>query len=296
MSDQDGAPPSSSGTPPQPRAKRTTGRNLPVAIASAAVLLAWIFGTLLWWNWGFVLFLMAAVVVGSYEVMRAFGKAKMQVVFMPIAIGAPLMLALSYWLAQTGGQLDGVAAILGGLALMIVACLVGRLRGPVRGFMQDAAASVFTIGYVPLLLSTLTLLLAQPDGNVRVIYYFILVACSDTGAYAFGSLFGKNKMAPHISPGKTWEGLAGGAVSSMVVGSILGVVMLNTQWWAGIIIGLLLALSGATGDLIESMIKRDAGLKDMGKIVPGHGGAMDRLDSLLVAAPFAWGSMLVLIG
>lgn len=296
MADQDGDQPPGSPTPTGPKPKRTTGRNLPVAIASAVVLLAWIFGTLLWWQWGFVIFLMGAAVAGSYEVMRALGKAGMQAVFAPIAIGAPLMLGTSFWLAQAGGQLDGVAAILGGLALMIVACLVGRLRGPVRGFMQDAAASVFTIGYVPLLLATLSLLLAQPDGNVRVVYYFILVACSDTGAYAFGSLFGKRKLAPHISPGKTWEGLAGGVLLSVVVGSILGVVMLGAQWWVGIVIGVLLALAGATGDLVESMIKRDAGLKDMSKLIPGHGGAMDRLDSLLVAAPFAWGSMLVLVG
>lgn len=296
MTGLDDDSPPSSPTPNTPRPKRGAGRNLPVAIASAVVLLAWIFGTLLWWQWGFVIFLMAAVVVGTYEVTRALGKLGMHAVFTPIAVGAPLVFAASYWLARDGHQLDGVAAILAGLALMIVACLVGRLRGPVRGFAKDAAASVFTVGYLPLLLSTLTLLLAQRDGNLRVIYFFILLACSDTGAYAFGSFFGKHKMAPHISPGKTWEGLAGGVVLSMAVGSLLGVKMLGAQWWAGILIGLLLALAGATGDLVESMIKRDTGLKDMGRIVPGHGGAMDRLDSLLVAAPFAWGSMLALLG
>lgn len=296
MADQDAdAPPAPSGEVATPKKKRTAGRNLPVAIASGLVLFAWILGSLLWWHWGFVIFLMAAAVFGSYEVNRALARASLHAVYTPVAIGTPLMLGLSYWLAQEQGQLGGVAAVLGGLALMIVASLTARLRGPVRGFMGDAAASVFTIGYVPLLLSTLTLLLAQPNGHLRVIYYFVLVPCSDTGAYAVGSLFGKHKMVPHISPSKTWEGFAGGVVLTMIVGAVLAVVLLDGRWWAGAIIGVLLSLAATTGDLIESMIKRDAGLKDMGRIIPGHGGAMDRLDSLLVAAPFAWASMLLLI-
>ncbi|NLA28745.1 MAG: phosphatidate cytidylyltransferase, partial [Propionibacterium sp.] len=154
---------------------------------------------------------------------------------------------------------------------------------------------VFTIGYIPLLLSTVVLLLAQPDGNLRVIYYFLLVPCSDTGAYAVGSLIGKHKMAPHISPGKTWEGLAGGVGLTLIVGALLGPVMIGASWWAGAIIGVCLSLAATIGDLIESMIKRDAGLKDMSHLIPGHGGAMDRLDSLLVAAPVAWLTMLVLV-
>ena len=268
-------------------------------------MLSWILGTLLWWQWGFVIFLMVAAVAGSYEIVRAFGRAKMNAVFAPIAVGTPLMLGLSYWSAQGdgqfadqlpgAGQLQGVAVILGGLALMIVACLVGRLRGPVRGFMGDAAASVFTIGYLPLLLATLTLLLAQPDGNLRVIFYFVLVPCSDTAAYAVGSLLGKHKLAPHISRGKTWEGFAGAVVITAIVGGIVGPFMIGAQWWAGAIIGALLSVAATVGDLVESMIKRDAGIKDMGTLVPGHGGAMDRLDSLLVAAPFAWASMLLLV-
>ncbi len=288
------------------KTKRSAGRNLPAAIASGAVLLSWILGTLLWWHWGFVIFLMVAAVAGSYEIVRAFGRAKMNAVFAPIAVGTPLMLGLSYWVAGDGqfpgadqlpgvGQLQGVAVILGGLALMIVACLVGRLRGPVRGFMGDAAASVFTIGYLPLLLATLTLLLAQPDGNLRVIFYFVLVPCSDTAAYAVGSLLGKHKLAPHISRGKTWEGFVGAVVITAVVGGIVGPFMIGAQWWAGAIIGALLSVAATVGDLVESMIKRDAGIKDMGTLVPGHGGAMDRLDSLLVAAPFAWASMMLLV-
>ncbi|WP_341729892.1 phosphatidate cytidylyltransferase [Brooklawnia sp.] len=275
--------------------KHSAGRNLPVAIASAVVLFAWILSSLLWWQWGFVLFLIAAAVAGSFEIWRALTRLGMHVAIVPIAIGTPLTLIAVHYLAQDRGQVAGASALVAGLALMVITALVGRLRGPVRGFIGDAAASVFTIGYVPLLLSTLALLLAQPDGNLRVIYYFILVPCSDTGAYAVGSLLGKHKMAPHISPGKTWEGLAGAIGVTMIIGAVLGPVMIDASWWAGAIIGVVLSLAATVGDLIESMIKRDAGLKDMSKLIPGHGGAMDRLDSLLVAAPIAWLSMLVLV-
>ncbi len=275
--------------------KRTAGRNLPVAIITGVVLLLWILGSLLWFHWGFIFFLMVAAVAGSYEVVRALGKVELHAVFAPIAVGTPVMLAASYVAASRGDQLDGVATLLAGLALMVIACLVARLRGPVRGFMRDAAASVFTIGYVPLLWSTLTLLLAQPDGHLRVIYYFLLVPTSDTGAYAVGSLIGRHKMAPHISPAKTWEGFAGAVVLSAIVGAILGPLMIGASWWAGAIIGVLLSGAATVGDLVESMLKRDAGLKDMSRLVPGHGGAMDRLDSLLLAAPVAWLSMLLLV-
>ncbi|WIY81591.1 phosphatidate cytidylyltransferase [Propionimicrobium sp. PCR01-08-3] len=275
--------------------KRSTGRNLPVAIASAVVLYAWIVGSLLWWDWGFIAFLIVCAVVGSFELWRAFTGRGLHVVLTPIAAGATLTFVATHYVAQHHSQFTGAGVLLAGLALMVLACLIGRLRGPVRGFINDAAASVFTVGYVPLLLGTLILLLAQPDGNVRAIYYFILVPCADTGAYAVGSLLGKHKLAPHISPGKTWEGLAGAVGVTCIVGAVLGPLMIGAHWWAGAIIGILLSLAGTVGDLIESMLKRDAGIKDMGRIIPGHGGAMDRMDSLLGAAPIAWLAMLLLV-
>lgn len=271
------------------------GRNLPVAIAVAVVLLAWILGSLLWWQWGFIIFLMVAVVAGSVEINSALNKARMNAVFAPIAVGAPVTIVLAYATALQAGELAGAALVLVGLSMMAIACLVGRLRGPVRGYLADVSASLFIIGYLPLLLSSLTLLLTQPQGSLRVILYFILVPVCDTGAYAFGSMFGKHKLAPHISPGKTWEGLAGGVLTAGIVGALVAPPLIGAQWWAGAVIGVALGLAGSVGDLIESMIKRDVGIKDMSRLLPGHGGAMDRLDSLLVAAPIAWVSMLVLV-
>lgn len=278
-----------------PARKRSAGRNLPVAIGSALILFAWILGSLLFWHWGFIIFLVLAAVFGAREVGRALRRTDMHAFLPPIVIGIPIMMLAAHYLAGVAGQVYGVTAILGGLAIMIIICLVARLGGPVQGYMRDAAASVFTIGYVPLLLSTLTLLLAQPDGHLRIILYFLLVPCSDTAAYAVGSLIGKHKMVPHISPGKTWEGTIGAVVLTGLAGALLAPVMIGANWWAGAIIGVLLSMSATVGDLVESMIKRDAGLKDMGNLIPGHGGAMDRLDSLLVAAPMAWLSMLVLV-
>lgn len=276
--------------------KRRAGRNLPVAIGSAVVLYAWIIGSLLWWDWAFIAFLVACAVAGSYEVTRAFSRRRMHVVFLPIVIGGPAMLVLGYRVTTTWGPGPGMATVIAALSLMTVAALALRLRGPVDGFMADASASLFTIAYLPMLLATLMLLLVQPDGNMRLILYFLLVPCSDTAAYAVGSLLGRHKMVPHISPGKTWEGTIGAVVVTGVVGALLAPVMIGASWWAGAIIGLLLSAAATVGDLVESMLKRQAGIKDMGRVIPGHGGAMDRLDSLLVAAPLAWLSMLLLVG
>jgi len=293
VSDEDAGSQAAASEPSRP--PRSPGRNLVAAIASGVVLAAWIVGTLLWWNWGFIIFLMACVVVGVFELVRALGRVGMYASYPPAGIGGSLTIALSFWLADAWGQLAGVSALFGGLAMMVIAALLWRLRGPVSGYIRDAAGSVFTVGYVPLLLGTLGLLLAQPKGNLRVIVYFVLVVCLDTGAYATGSLIGRHKMAPHISPGKTWEGFGAGVLLAAVAGAIATPLMLGGAWWAGFVIGLLVAVAAVTGDLVESSIKRDAGLKDMGRIIPGHGGALDRLDSLLVAAPVAWLSMLALV-
>lgn len=278
-----------------PRNPRWADRNLPTAIAVAGLLYLWIVTSLLFWQWGFIIFLMVCIVFGTYELVTAFNRVGLNAAFSPIAIGGPLTLLATHIAAHMADQTVGVTALVIGLALMVVLTVIMRLRGPVKGFIGDVAAGVFIIGYLPLLLSTLTLLLAQPQGNLRVVLFFLLVPCADTGAYGVGSLIGRHKMAPHISPGKTWEGFVGAIVITALVGALLAHLMIGAQWWVGAVIGMLLAVTGATGDLVESMIKREAGIKDMGIIVPGHGGAMDRLDSLLLSAPIAWISMLVLV-
>jgi len=116
----------------------------------------------------------------------------------------------------------------------------------------------------------------------------ILTACSDTGGYLAGILVGKHPLVPRISPKKTWEGLGGSIVVCLTAGAIMVPQLLDGQVWQGLLLGLAAVAAATLGDLTESMIKRDLEIKDMGHLLPGHGGIMDRIDSLLVMAPVVW--------
>ena len=165
----------------------------------------------------------------------------------------------------------------------------------VAGYVRDVAASLLIIGYVPLLGSFAALMLAEGRGTLRVVTFMLIVVMSDTGGYVAGVLFGKHPMAPKISPKKSWEGFAGSLVFATVAGICMAIFVLHVPFWVGIILSVCLVAVGSCGDLIESMIKRDLGIKDMSSFLPGHGGVMDRLDSLLVAAPVAWLTMYLLV-
>jgi phosphatidate cytidylyltransferase len=151
------------------------------------------------------------------------------------------------------------------------------------------------IAYVPLLGSFAALMLAEGQGTLRVVTFMLIVVMSDTGGYVAGVLFGKHPMAPKISPKKSWEGVAGSLFFATVAGVCMAIFVLKVPFWVGLILSVGLVAVGSCGDLIESMIKRDLGIKDMSSFLPGHGGVMDRLDSLLVAAPVAWLIMYLLV-
>lgn len=277
-------------------APRKAGRNVPVAILVGVALIVVIVGSLWFWQWGFAIFVAVALFFGVMEVARALARVGAHPTWQPVAFGTPVMILLSYFVILRNNDLaGGLAVTVGGLALMTVACLLWRLRGSVEGYVRDVSASLFIIAFLPLLGSSLVLMVADDRGIARTTCYLLCVVASDTGAYLFGSLFGKHKMAPHISPGKTWEGWIGGAALAMAAGGWLVHWLLGADGWIGIVLGLCLAIAGAAGDLAESMIKRDVGLKDMSNLLPGHGGAMDRLDSLLVAAPVAWVVLYLLV-
>ena len=163
------------------------------------------------------------------------------------------------------------------------------------GFVRDSAASLLTIAYLPLLGSFLTLMLGEDHGPLRVAATILCVSGSDTGGYIAGVLFGRHKLAPRISPKKTWEGLAGSFVLAMAVGAAMAHFALGAPFWVGLLLGAVLVVTGTSGDLVESMIKRDLGVKDMSNFLPGHGGVMDRIDSVLLAAPAAWLVMFLLV-
>jgi phosphatidate cytidylyltransferase len=185
--------------------------------------------------------------------------------------------------------------LLGALALTVLAALVWRMPGGPHGYVKDAAASLFIICYVPLLGSFTALMLAGDNGGTRLVTFILVVVMSDVGGYVVGAMGCLPARTPTISPKKSWEGAAGSLLFGVVAGVGMAVLGLHVQVWVGILIGVALVAVGTCGDLIESLIKRDLGIKDMSSFLPGHGGIMDRLDSLLVAAPVAWLIMYILI-
>lgn len=281
------APPSGVAQPAAPGGR--AGRNVPVAVAVGLSLGAVIIVPLYLDTPVFIAVLVATVLVGITEVARSLRTIGRDVPLPPVIGGAVLMIALAY--------ARGSSALLVGLLLTLLAVLGwGYLAALVRPAAADGgpdrlrsgAAAAFTALYVPFLASFCALLAAPADGPGRVTTFIATVVCSDVGGFAAGVAFGRHPMAPTVSPKKSWEGFAGSLLACLVAGAIFLPVLLHAAWWTGPLYGLAVASAATIGDLGESLVKRDIGVKDMGRLLPGHGGIMDRLDSLLVAAPVAW--------
>ena len=272
------------------------GRNLPAAIAIGVGLGAYVVLSLLYLKPAFVVLVAVALVLASVELHEALKKQGMTSAIIPIAVGS---VAISFGSFFAGRQepvvFSTTSVLLASLALTVLASLIWRMPKGVAGFVSDAAASRLIIAYVPLLGSFAALMLAEGQGVARVVTFLLIVVMSDTGGYIAGVLFGKHPMAPKISPKKSWEGVAGSLILGTAAGICMAIFALDVPFWVGIILGVSLVAVGTCGDLIESMIKRDLGIKDMSSFLPGHGGVMDRLDSLLVAAPVAWLIMYVFV-
>lgn len=256
------------------------GRNLPAAIGVAAILIGLVLGTLFVYKDAFVVLVLIIATVGVFELARAFAQAGINVPIPPVLVGALAILAGAYW-----GGLDTISV---GVALSVLAIFIWRFADGAEGFVRDASAGILTIAYLPVLGAFAILMVAESDGPYRIIVFVLATIASDTGGYAAGVLFGKHPMAPTISPKKSWEGFCGSLLLG-IAGGVLGVVfLLDGDWWVGVVLGVAAVVVATLGDLTESLIKRDLGIKDMGALLPGHGGAMDRLDSLLAVAPVAW--------
>jgi phosphatidate cytidylyltransferase len=256
------------------------GRNLPAAIGVGLVLVAAIIVSLFTYKWLFLILVLATIVLAVDEVAKALSTGGTKVERIPILAGTVAMLVAAYF--------DGPRALLIALALTVLATIFWRMPKGSDGFVRDTSAGVFVIAYVPMLAGFAILLTVPDDGPWRVSTFFLVTVASDTGGYIVGVLFGKHPMAPTISPKKSWEGFAGSAVFCVAAGILSVVYFLDGSWWAGALVGAVAVLSATLGDLGESMIKRDLGIKDMSNLLPGHGGLMDRLDSLLATAPFVW--------
>lgn len=255
------------------------GRNLAAAIPVGALLIALVVGSLVLYPLAFVLLATAASMVGVWELDQAFRRGRINPPLPPLLLSAGLVpLAWFY-----GGE-----ALAVGFAAAAGLVLLWRSVGPPEDAAKDVAGGVFAVAYVPLLVAITSLMLAAPDGVGRIMTFILVTVASDTGGYVVGVLRGRTPMAPSLSPKKSWEGFAGSVTASALVGALCVVLLLDGRWWAGLIIGAVAAAFATVGDLAESSIKRDLGIKDMGNLLPGHGGIMDRLDSLLVNAPICW--------
>ncbi|MGY1735486.1 phosphatidate cytidylyltransferase [Geodermatophilus sp. SYSU D00684] len=268
------------GTGPEPRKGGRAGRDLVAAIGVGLGLGAVILASLLVYRPAFLLVIVAAILVGIVELVRALQAGGARPPLAPVLVGAVAMLALAW----TRGP-DGLVV---GFLLTVVAVLLWRLGDGPADYRRDAAAGVLVTLYVPLLAGFAVLLLVPDDGVARVLAFIATVVGNDVGGYTAGVLFGRHPMAPSVSPKKSWEGMAGSVVACVAVATPIVVLALDGPWWGGVLVGVALAVTATLGDLGESLIKRDLGIKDMGNLLPGHGGIMDRLDSLLPSAAVAY--------
>jgi len=267
------------------RIAERTGRNLILAIVIGVAVGAVVVFSLIFIKELFLLFGMAMAGFASFELAQAFRGTGRRVPRVPTVIAAVAMVPATFFF-HAGGQLVSLSA---GIVLVIVWRLIAEGAVPAANrsagaLGRDLLWSVFAQLYVTLLASFVILLLAEQGGEWWVLAFLILVVSVDTGAYVSGLSWGKHPMAPTISPKKTWEGFAGAAAAAIVAGVLLSVFMIGEPWWFGVVFGVVILLTATAGDLAESLIKRDLGIKDMSSWLPGHGGFLDRLDSILPSA------------
>jgi CDP-diglyceride synthetase len=264
----------------QPGKPSRAGRDLPAAIGVGAGLLIPVLVGLLFFPVVFVVMVTAFGVVGVWELCRALELRRIHVPRPPVILGA-LVLPFS---AYVGGA-EGLAAA---TVLTMLGIFAWRTLDPAPNAARSLMAGAFGVLWVPFLLSFAMLLMRAEGGFLVIATLLLLVVANDTFGYLIGAFFGKHPMAPKISPKKSWEGFAGSIGGAFVVGGLCAVLLLDQPVWLGLALAVAIVASATAGDLAESMIKRELGVKDMGTILPGHGGIMDRLDSIVFASPVAY--------
>ena len=269
------------------------GRDLPAAIVVGASIGAVLIATLIFAPRYWVVHVAIAIFVASHEVVRRLRGAGYVIPVIPLLAGGQLTVWLT-WPFHAAGAMAG-------FGVTVVVCMVWRLfmqdnskrpepfaGSPSANYLRDASATVFLAAWVPLFASFAALLVYPKDGAGRVFCLMITVVASDVSAYAVGVLFGKHLMVPAISPKKSWEGFAGSLVFGTAAATLTATFLAGKPPWIGVLLGVVLVSTCTLGDLVESQVKRDLGIKDMGRLLPGHGGLMDRLDGILPSAVAAW--------
>ena len=286
MADTDTAPSDGAGASAEPPKKQgRAGRNLPAAIAVGAFLGFGVIAILVFAPRGWVPVVAVAMAVATHEVTRRLRTAGYSIPIIPLLLGGQAIIWLTWPFGPVGA--------FGGFGGTVVVCMIWRLlsgglkNAPVN-YLRDVSATVFMAAWIPLFGAFGVLLVYPEDGRWRVLCLMLGVVFSDIGGYTAGVLFGKHPMVPMISPKKSWEGFAGSLLCGTAASVLAVTYLLDKPAWVGVPLGLMLVLTGTLGDLIESQVKRDLGIKDMGTLLPGHGGLMDRLDSVLPSAVATW--------
>lgn len=259
---------------------RKAGRKLLPSIAVGASIVTLVWFALAYHRELFAVLIGVAVILGIREITQAFGAGKTYL-SSPALIIATVVLTAATW----RGSLAGLAIA---TAFCLPILLVDLLRRGPDGFIKSATATTLVLIYLPFLAGFIILLARPSDGFDRVMTFVVLIACNDTFGYLVGILIGKHPLVSKISPKKTWEGLAGSLVFTVLGGALTFQYLMHEPWWIGALVGLMVVFTATSGDLIESAMKRDLSLKDMGTILPGHGGILDRLDSALLSGPAVW--------
>ncbi len=259
---------------------KRAGRRLLPSIAVSVSIIALVWFALAYHRELFAILVGIAVIFGIREISRAFDTDNTHISIPPLVI-ATIILTISTWRGS-----------LAGLAIATAFCLPNLLvfslwKGP-EGFVKRATATTLVLIYLPFLAGFIILLARPFDGFHRVMTFVVLIACNDTFGYLVGVVAGRHPLAAKVSPKKTWEGLAGSLVFTVIGGALSFHYVMHEHWWVGAIVGLIVVFTATSGDLIESGLKRDLSLKDMGTLLPGHGGVMDRIDSALLSGPTVW--------
>ncbi|BDZ46380.1 phosphatidate cytidylyltransferase [Naasia aerilata] len=279
----------------QERINARTGRNLLFAVVVGLALGGGMILSLVFVKQLFLVIAALLIGFGAVELAGALRHAGRDVPRTASVIAAVLLLPVTYWLGGVGQWLGIAGAILFVTLWRLAELALGRGARERNGLLLDLGAGAFIQLYVALLGSCAVALTARDGGEWWTLAFLVIVVATDVGAYASGLTFGKHPMAPRISPKKTWEGFAGSVLAALIAGVLLAVFALGQPWWFGLILGAVLVVTATVGDLTESLIKRDLGIKDISSWLPGHGGFLDRLDSILPSAAAAY-ALFLLVG
>ena len=259
---------------------KRAGRKLLPSILVSLTILGLVFGLLSLKPILFAALVLAAVVLGLREINHAYSIGGIAIPNIPLAVGA-IVMSIATWFGGVGGLAVATAFVIPNVMVLLL------VTTP-TDFVKRSTAAAFSLFYLPFLAGFIILLAKGDDPVGRILTLVVLVACNDTFAYIFGVLFGKHYLAPHISPKKTWEGLIGSVLACTIGASLVFEFWFNKHWYLGALLGLMGVATATFGDLIESAMKRDLHIKDMGAILPGHGGILDRIDSVLFTGPTVW--------